>query len=51
MKTFTTAYSEYIKWLIKLENKPRLVYWRDKYMVTLFYSDETLTKIGAEIIA
>ena len=51
MKKFTTAYSEFIKWTLKLENKPRLVWYNNAYLVTLFYSDEHLIKIGSKIIS
>lgn len=50
MKSFIKAFTEFISAQFIENTKPRLIWMNDRYEVTWFYSDETINKMGGEII-
>ena len=50
MKSFIIAFREYIKAQTLQETKPILMYLNGEYIVTWYYSESTIKRIGGEII-
>lgn len=50
MNSFIKAFSEFFNAKFIENTKPRLIWLNDRYEVTWFYSEQTIIKMGGEII-
>lgn len=50
MKSFISAFKEFLEWQTVESTQPKLIWFNDKWMVTPFYSHELLKKIGSEVV-
>lgn len=50
MKSFTKSFTEFINTHFVEKTKPRLIWLNNKYIVTWYYSDQTINRLGGKII-
>ena len=50
MKSFLAAFKEFLEWQTVSSTTPRIVWINDKWTVTVYYSNETIKRIGGEVV-
>ena len=50
MKSFTQAFKEYLQLLTIDGMSPKIVWYKGKYIVTAYYSESTIKRLGGEVL-